>query len=192
MTFDPTKPLEAHIEANFTYFVDAFTPSRFDLTYSILKAHLLLEELLRDFVMRELRHPEVLNGARLTFTQLVALAKAMTDALDPDSWHWECVITVNKLRNQLAHQLEAPTINHQLDELIDRFHKSLKLPVPDQRLGSGEVVSAHRARAVGLTLLGLYSVLADRLGFDSRARLSADRSHGQALSANRGSNTGSS
>src|SRR5688572_6119426 len=84
-------------------YLNFITPIPGDPTYSLLKAHLLFEELLRAYLTRTLRHPGALEGARLTFVQLLAVARSCSSA-PPDHWCWAAVGKLNKLRNMLSHE----------------------------------------------------------------------------------------
>ena len=177
-----SEPLEDHVEANLAHFVGSITPSQADPTYSVLKAHLLLEELLYDFIMRGLPHPEALRGSRLTFSQLLALSKASATTLKPEDWHWEGVARVNKLRNMLAHQLDAPAAAEKIADLVRFIVSSSGVALPPATdLQAVEIGSAPRYLAIDAVLLALYGVLADRLGFDSRSRLFAEQTRSKAL-----------
>jgi len=74
-------------------------PSTGDLTLLVLKAHLLFEELLRDFLKKQLRHPETIQGARLSFAQVLKLAQALASTLEPDDWRWKALVELNRARN---------------------------------------------------------------------------------------------
>jgi hypothetical protein len=71
----------------------------------VLKGHLLVEELLREYVSKQFHNPSELVDARLTFYQCLCLARAA----DTDASHeklWLVVERLNTLRNKLAHSLE--------------------------------------------------------------------------------------
>lgn len=73
----------------------------------ILKTHLLLEELLRDFCESSLSHPKYLREARLTFKQILNLARSINTLNAPRlEWTWGAVGNVNTMRNLMAHALE--------------------------------------------------------------------------------------
>lgn len=80
-------------------------PHTGDPTLVVLKAHLLLEEQLRLLVDERMLRPEALQTAELECNQIICLAEALTgDALSPAMW--AALRKLNKLRNDLAHQLE--------------------------------------------------------------------------------------
>jgi hypothetical protein len=75
-----------------------------DLSLIILKGHLLIEELLYVIVKGGVKHPESVEDARLRFSQLAHLARAITyeDRLRPV---WDAILAINTLRNMFAHDL---------------------------------------------------------------------------------------
>lgn len=76
---------------------------------AILKAHLLIEEMLRDFCLEVVPNPLFLRGARLTFKQTMLLARSLLNPPVRDlnlDWVWNSLNQINKLRNMLAHELE--------------------------------------------------------------------------------------
>lgn len=115
-------PTYEELEPNMARAMEVITPKKGDPTYSVLRTHLLYEELLRDFIASRFAHPESLNGARLTFVQVLAIAKASATTLEPTDWRWEAVDQLNKLRNLLSHNIDAVTV-------IDRINllKNLSL-----------------------------------------------------------------
>lgn len=74
----------------------------------ILKAHLLIESLMRDYCSSSVPNPEHLVGAKLNFHQVLSL----TRALSPDRFkdlsdvQWAVAKHLNQLRNAMAHELE--------------------------------------------------------------------------------------
>lgn len=78
--------------------------SRDERVLSILNAHLLCEEVLRDYLRRVAAHPDVLAGARLSFSHVLVLARALCSRTEPHAWEWVAVHKLNKLRNSIAHE----------------------------------------------------------------------------------------
>ncbi|WP_296246891.1 hypothetical protein [Pseudomonas sp. UBA4194] len=70
----------------------------------ILKVHLVIEELLRDFCGAVVPNPKHLREARLTFKQTMLLARSLTDH-DID-WIWAVLRNLNRMRNLMAHAVE--------------------------------------------------------------------------------------
>lgn len=72
---------------------------------TVLKGHLLLEEMITAAIEKSVFHPEHLEAARLTFAQKVSIARSLS--LDePKNSIWDLVERLNKLRNVLSHSLE--------------------------------------------------------------------------------------
>ena len=88
-----------------------------DQTLVILKGHLLVEELLREYVHGQFSLPEHLSDARLTFQQCLCLAKASDTDQSRDKL-WLLVGKLNALRNKLAHNLEPRDIDSALKEFV--------------------------------------------------------------------------
>jgi hypothetical protein len=86
----------------------------------VLKGHLLAEELLRDFVHARMLDPSKLLGARLTFSQYLCLAKALSPPGQNEKL-WTSTKKLNDLRNKLAHQLEPEEIDKKISNFI-QFH----------------------------------------------------------------------
>lgn len=73
----------------------------------VLKTHLLLEELLRDFCLQSVPYPKHLRQARLSFNQTAQLARSLCILSDTAfDWIWSVVSHLNKMRNLMAHELE--------------------------------------------------------------------------------------
>ena len=88
-------------------------PHTGDPTLVVLKAHLLLEEQLRLLVDERMAKPDALKAAELECNQIICLAEALTgDALDQAMW--TALRKLNKLRNDLAHQLEPKGMNDRI------------------------------------------------------------------------------
>lgn len=74
---------------------------------AVLKAHLLIEELLRDFCYESVRFPKHLQQARLSFSQVIHLTRALCVLQEPSfDFMWGMLSQLNKLRNFMAHELE--------------------------------------------------------------------------------------
>lgn len=146
------------------------TPTQGDPTYSLLKAHLLFEELLRSYVSRMLPHPAALAGARLTFVQILAIARASSTHAKPDHWMWKAIGDLNKLRNLLSHEARPAALDEKLNDYIAYVETGLKFPLPDSDLvkGSPEAKAheGHLYSATDVVTFGLYYFVASTLEFD--------------------------
>src|SRR2546425_6639383 len=105
-----------------------------DPTLLILRAHLLVEERLRDVLGRICRSPDELRAARLSFHQVRCLCRAVVGRHDEPAWDF--VARLNEVRNRMAHHLDPgdldellgsvvaklrPDYGHQLATPVDRF-----------------------------------------------------------------------
>jgi len=160
------------------------TPTPGDPTYSLLKAHLLFEELLRSFLTRALRHPDALDGARLTFVQLVAVARACS-SLPPDHWCWVAVGKLNKLRNMLSHEAAPKALSEKIGEYVSFVERESGRPLPEPKYSLTSAPARNASEplylAVDLATIGLYYTLSDLLGFDASAVLRESDSYTQSL-----------
>lgn len=153
------------------------TPTTGDPTYSILKAHLLFEELLRAQLAKELPHPKALDGARLTFTQLLAVVRASAGKIPVDCWIWKAIADLNKIRNLLSHETSPKNLNEKIAMYINYVEESVGVPLPTPELPRGEMsehISDNYYRGIDMVTLSLYYVTADRFGFNIDEALERD------------------
>ena len=120
--------------ADLTRFIEHFPLRNQDVPLVVLKGHLLTEELLRDFLHSKVKHPDHLPGARLTYTQCVHLARAMST--DPEAWVWAALDRLNIVRNKLSHALEPAGLEDSIDQLLQlvRSHVRREPPADLQEL----------------------------------------------------------
>jgi hypothetical protein len=81
-------------------------PDTEDLTLITLKGHLIVEEILYFIVLKHCTFPKYLDEARLSFAQLTNLAKAMIN-IPLHECAFPAISKLNKLRNNLAHNIES-------------------------------------------------------------------------------------
>ena len=75
----------------------------------ILKCHLMLEELLREFCAEMVPQPQHLSDSRFTFAQTLDLSKALYPAdikIGRLADLWSLVDKINRIRNLMAHSLD--------------------------------------------------------------------------------------
>lgn len=89
-----------------------------DSSLVILKGHLLLEVALKDYISKRVRFPSRLNEGQVSFSSLVLFASSLEDC-DKDRWLWEALKMANKIRNQIAHNLDHPKLSQTEREFID-------------------------------------------------------------------------
>ena len=90
-----------------------------DPTLLILRAHLLLEERLRDVVARICRSPDELPAARLSFYQVLCLCRALVGRHDEPAWGF--VGRLNEVRNRMAHNLEPGDLDALLGSVLEKL-----------------------------------------------------------------------
>ncbi|WP_148044051.1 hypothetical protein [Massilia aurea] len=163
-------------------YLDWITPKLGDPTYSLLKAHLLFEELLRSYLGRVLPHASALEGSRLTFVQLLAVARASSTHVTPDHWIWKAIGDLNKLRNLLSHETRPKALKEKIEE-YQRFvvqNTGNPLPDPQYQRNSPSMTgssppsdapadddhSTHLYSSVDLVTVGLYYATATTLGYN--------------------------
>lgn len=86
----------------------------------VLKGHLLIEEMLDAIIRQFVFHPDYLDGARLSFSQKLHIARSMS--LDEHkNGMWDIAIRLNSLRNELAHSLESDKRSVKTRAVIDAY-----------------------------------------------------------------------
>jgi len=103
-----------------------------DLDLVILKAHLLIEEQLRQLISERLKNPTSLDDARLEFHQCILLAQALFQP-DFQSWLWTSLVKLNKIRNAIAHNLKPKGLSDRIGNLIQSFPSGFAETASDQQ-----------------------------------------------------------
>lgn len=83
----------------------------------LIKGHLLIERLVREFINEKVPNPASLAKAKLECEQAIYLAMALSKAGHLD-WYWQAAIKLNKLRNKLAHNLEPKGFKDTLEDFL--------------------------------------------------------------------------
>ncbi|WP_175192594.1 hypothetical protein [Achromobacter deleyi] len=91
-------------------------PSSPDIELTLLKGHLLIEEVLTAIVRAGVQRPEHLQFDRMQFHAKAKLARAVFKGPE-DSWVWKALGLLNAARNSLAHGLDT----NETADLIKRF-----------------------------------------------------------------------
>jgi hypothetical protein len=89
-------------------------PEDGDLSLTVLKGHLLVEELLSVLVQSAVKYPRAIEEANLGFYQLASMAKALVYEEGDLGSIWDSIFALNQLRNSLAHNLEPPDLEKRL------------------------------------------------------------------------------
>ncbi|MEN5032335.1 hypothetical protein [Pseudomonas sp. Ps21-P2] len=101
----PLSPLDFHAKQA-KLFSDHLDGLRDDSTV-VLKAHLLIEEMCRDFCSGAVANPAHLRNARFSFNHVVKLTRALCPMESGNfEYIWTVISQLTAMRNQLAHELE--------------------------------------------------------------------------------------
>jgi hypothetical protein len=101
---------------DYVFRYDEHMPETDDLTLVVLKGHLLIEELLVELVHLALPHAAYLDKARLSFHQLACVVRSSVQRESDPAW--ELILSLNSLRNDLAHNLESPKRDERLQQIF--------------------------------------------------------------------------
>jgi hypothetical protein len=131
-------------------------PRNGDPELTLLKGHLLIEEMLQLLIEEKLANPAAMEDARLTFHQRLCLVRALyNDQLF--GWVWTAIQKLNTVRNKLAHILEASEIQSQLEEFVTLVEREDGVP-------EAEILSPVFGR-IHWALFKIHSTLSARLRF---------------------------
>jgi len=90
-----------------------------DSELMLLKAHLLIEEVLFALLSHKMKSTVPLERARLSFSQLVSLVNGLYDGEDfGGSWLYIACHLLNKLRNRLAHNVKPEGFQEDLAHFV--------------------------------------------------------------------------
>src|SRR6476646_6881578 len=95
-------------------------PHGTDRALVVLKAHLLIEEQVRLIVSERLKNPRALRDAQLDCHQCICLAQSLFPA-DHQPWLWVSLKKLNKIRNDIAHNVEPAGLQDRMDDFVDSF-----------------------------------------------------------------------
>lgn len=102
-------------------------PKSGDVELTILKCHLLIEELLHKIIVKKAESPNYIERANLRFIQKMYLAKAFTKSgIEP--WVWGAMKKLNKTRNKLAHGLSTGEIKTEYESFIQVVESATGVP----------------------------------------------------------------
>jgi len=102
-------------------------PAGKDAELLILKGHLLVERLLEKYVSQNVAHSAELQQAGFRFAQKLAIVAALHTQTE-SAWLWSSLRTFNRLRNELAHQIEGSKYNALLEQFVVQVEASPELP----------------------------------------------------------------
>ena len=159
-------------------FMQTITLKTGDPTFSILKTHLLIEDLLRTFLEKKSANPAAMRNAKLSFAQSLQVAKAFCNEISQDDWIWKAMSDLNRLRNDLAHKLEPAELAAKTETYATFVVRSIGIPLPapltpeeheillanSPSTGPQDQVARHYK--IDMANIGLYSNVLGGLGFD--------------------------
>ncbi len=90
---------------------------------SLLKVHLLIEELLNLAIERNMKRPNFLQKSRLEFEKKLVLAQGFLTGLPEFEWVWKAIVKLNEARNKLAHELDTEVVEGKLEAFINCVEK---------------------------------------------------------------------
>jgi hypothetical protein len=113
-------------------------PPATDRELLILKGHLVVEQFLLRYIEQHVANPAAITRSRLNFNALATLAEALCPVCATDGVKlWEQIHLLNRLRNELAHQLEPITLQTKVAALIRGYEKGLA-PYTPREYASGD------------------------------------------------------
>ncbi len=149
-----------------------FKPSESDPTYLVLKAHLLVEEVLYEFIQSQSHQPKYIEDARLSFAQCISLAKAFHRFSCPDWWAWSALSKLNKLRNLLAHNLEPTNTKEKIVDFTIYVAESIGVTKESEIATEFELLTEKGMHPFLLSLVALHVTLCTTLDYDPEEKLS--------------------
>lgn len=119
-----------------------------DTAVIILKGHLLVEEHLGRILDVGLPHPERIEKERFRYLQLLHIVRSLAPQDHPA---FDLIITLNALRNHLAHSLAADKRRQKVQQFLDQF-LALGPPAESIAIVKGGVEVNAVACAIGFCL----------------------------------------
>ena len=97
---------------------------------SLLKAHLLIEEILSLAIERNMKRPDFLRKSQLSFEQKRVLAQGFLSGASDCEWVWEAIEKLNRARNKLAHHLDNEVLEKKMEAFM-QYVDNVEGPPPD-------------------------------------------------------------
>jgi hypothetical protein len=146
--------------------VQHLRPSDKDPTYLVLKAHLVAEEVLTDFLMRQAPNSRRIGEARLNFSQLLSLSRAFHRLRDDDWWVWASLKKLNSLRNLLAHNLKPTDLTERIVDFSVFVADAIGATSESEIGRAYEKLAMTGVHPFVLALVALHMSLSTSLGLD--------------------------
>ncbi len=131
-------------------------PIKADPVLTLLKGHMLVEETVRKFVDAKVVSRHAVDEAQLSFHQTCCLAKALYPC-DELGWLWDAAKKLNRLRNDLAHNLEPIGFNKRLEEFQELVEWGSVLPTPPSIQNQMGRLAVTLAKLIAFIYVGLES-----------------------------------
>ncbi|MCX5507686.1 hypothetical protein [Pseudomonas sp. BJa3] len=160
---DQDSPLLCGFVGKHQSLVDKHFVDEMDDHTGLLKVHLMLEQILRDFCTRAVPNPDHLQDARLSFKQIALLARSLDPNQSDVAPLWSAVNDLNAMRNAMAHELEPS------ESKFTKLQRTIIAAVDTHNGSSGE----HDLGAALGYLCGMLSVHLHH-GLDQRSQEGAD------------------
>lgn len=128
----------------------------------ILKSHLLIEQQMTALICHYCHSPNIVPGVRLSFTQKTSLSRALLTVPLPEHF-WKVLDVMNRLRNDLAHNLEPPKLQQYLLEAKDiaiEIAKAKNSTTHPSKLNTDELVITYLVSYTHGFLSGIDSLIA--------------------------------
>jgi hypothetical protein len=139
-----------------------------DPTVSILRAHLLIEQFLNDFIRHHVEHPEYLDHANLRFGQKLRLCQAMCSGILDDTnafqENWSLISKLNTFRNDLAHQGFGEIRESKVKEFDAALRRATLLPEEQGVTDAALAAAREPGERVYTALDVMLAVLCTRVG----------------------------
>lgn len=93
----------------------------------ILKGQLLIERLVRKFILSRFQNPEAFEKNQFTAAQCIAIGESMCLKNKEPEWLWKQVKELNGIRNKLAHNLDYESIEPRVNSFVSTIANAQNL-----------------------------------------------------------------
>ncbi|RBP53586.1 hypothetical protein [Arenicella xantha] len=140
-----TTPQEDEFYADIRELI-AKLPESEDVTIFVLRAHLVIEQLVIRMTESLVRNPQHIRKAnRLQFsTRVLFLRSLVKPLIQSDDSFWGSINLLNGLRNDLAHKLDIPALEKDIDSFIELAASTLQM---SSRPGFDSLVRIDKLKA---------------------------------------------
>jgi len=98
--------------------VDHLPSEEADPVLIILKGQLLIERLVRKFILSRLPNPEAFDKAQFSAAHCIAIGESMCLNKKEPEWLWKQVRELNSIRNKLAHNLDYEAVEPRVNTFV--------------------------------------------------------------------------